>query len=146
MLYCEKFFPHSGRAHEPSPRHPVCRPSARKGALVTATATTALALGIGMNAMVFTLVNSFLFGRLPFEDPDRVMYVGERDDVTGRPFMVSWPDLQDWRAAQKSFVGLGAWSPDCARSDQRATWRIAAQPEGRMTSSKAAHFLASWLV
>jgi len=43
----------------------------------TAAATTALALGIGMNATVFTLVNSFLFRSLPFEDPDRVMYVGE---------------------------------------------------------------------
>ena len=54
----------------------------------TAAATTALALGIGMNATVFTLVNSFLFRSLPFEDPDRVMYVGERDTVTGRSFMV----------------------------------------------------------
>jgi len=76
----------------------------------TAAATTALALGIGMNATVFTLVNSFLFRSLPFDDPDRVMYVGERDTVTGRRFMVSWPDFQDWRDSQKSFVGLGAWS------------------------------------
>jgi putative ABC transport system permease protein len=76
----------------------------------TAAATTALALGIGMNATVFTLVNSFLFRSLPFEDPDRVMYVGERDTMTGRNFMVSSPDFQDWRDAQKSFVGLGAWS------------------------------------
>jgi putative ABC transport system permease protein len=76
----------------------------------TAAATTALALGIGMNATVFTLVNSFLFRSLPFESPDRVMYVGERDTVTGRTFMVSWPDFQDWRDSQTSFVGLGAWS------------------------------------
>ena len=77
----------------------------------TLAATIALGLGIGMNATVFTLVNSFLFRSLPFEDPDRVMYVGERDTVTGRTFMVSWPDFQDWRDAQTSFVGLGAWSP-----------------------------------
>jgi putative ABC transport system permease protein len=76
----------------------------------TAAATMALALGIGLNATAFTLVNSFLFRSLPFEDPERVMYVGERDTVTGRTFMVSWPDFQDWRDAQKSFVGLGAWS------------------------------------
>lgn len=76
----------------------------------TLAATMALALGIGMNAMVFTLVNSFLFRSLPFEDPGRVMYLGERDTVTGRNFMVSWPDFQDWRDSQKSFVGLGAWS------------------------------------
>jgi putative ABC transport system permease protein len=76
----------------------------------TVAAATALALGIGMNGTVFTVVNSFLFRSLPFDDPDRVMYVGERDSVTGRNFMVSWPDFQDWRDAQKSFVGLGAWS------------------------------------
>jgi putative ABC transport system permease protein len=76
----------------------------------TIAATTALALGIGMNAMVFTLVNALLLRSLPFADPDRVMYVGERDAVTGRIFMVSWPDLQDWRERQHSFVGLGAWS------------------------------------
>jgi putative ABC transport system permease protein len=76
----------------------------------TAAATTALALGIGMNTTVFTLVNSFLFRTLPFAHPDRVMYVGERDVVTGRVFMASWPDLQDWRDVQTSFVGLGAWS------------------------------------
>jgi putative ABC transport system permease protein len=76
----------------------------------TVAVTTVLAFGIGMNATVFTLVNSFLFRSLPFQDADRVMYVGERDTVTGRTFMVSWPDLQDWRDSQKSFIGLGAWS------------------------------------
>ena len=76
----------------------------------TFAATSALALGIGMNATIFTLVNAFLFRSLPFEDPDRVMYVGERDTVSGRTFMVSWPDFQDWRDTQASFIGLGAWS------------------------------------
>ena len=76
----------------------------------TFAATLALALGIGMNATVFTLVNSFLFGSLPYQDSDRLLYVGERDTTTGRLFMVSWPDFQDWRTAQTSFVGLGAWS------------------------------------
>ena len=76
----------------------------------TAVAAVALALGIGMNATVFTLVNAFLIRGLPFEEPDRLMYVGERDTSTGRNFMVSWPDFQDWRDSQKSFVGLGAWS------------------------------------
>src|SRR5205085_3884947 len=76
----------------------------------TAAATLALALGIGMNATVFTLVNSFLFRSLPFPDPDRVMYLGERDAVTGRTYMVSWPDLQDWRQSQTSFMGIGAWA------------------------------------
>jgi hypothetical protein len=76
----------------------------------TIASVFALTVGIGMNAMVFTLVNAFLIRSLPFADPDRIMYVGERDRVSGRNFMVSWPDFQDWRAAQTSFVGLAAWS------------------------------------
>ena len=76
----------------------------------TLAATIALALGIGMNATVFALVNSFLFQSLPYDEADRIMYVGERDTATGRIFMVSWPDFQDWRATQTSFVGLGGWS------------------------------------
>jgi putative ABC transport system permease protein len=76
----------------------------------TVAAAVALALGIGMNAAVFTIVNSLLLRSLPFADPDRVMYVGERDTKAGRNFMVSWPDFQDWRESQRSFAGLAAWS------------------------------------
>jgi putative ABC transport system permease protein len=77
----------------------------------TVAAATALALGIGMNATVFTLVNSLLFQSLPYEDSDRLMYVGERDTVTGRPFMVSWPDFQDWRDVQTSLSASAPGRP-----------------------------------
>src|SRR5262245_51285990 len=93
----------------------------------TVAATMALAFGIGMNATVFTLVNSFLFRSLPFQDAHRVMYVGERDTLTGRAFMVSWPDFQDWRDAQKTFIGIGAWSAatmdisDAGRAPERSS-------------------------
>ena len=50
----------------------------------TAAAAIALALGIGMNAAVFTIVNSLLLRSLPFADPDRVMYVGERRVLLGK--------------------------------------------------------------
>jgi putative ABC transport system permease protein len=76
----------------------------------TAVATLALAIGIGMNTTVFTLVNALLIRGLPFVDPDRLMYVGERDVVRGRNFGVSWLDFQAWRDSQKSFVDLAAWS------------------------------------
>jgi len=77
---------------------------------VTVGASMALAVGIGMNATVFTIVDALLLRAVPFADPARVMYIGERDTVTGRTFMVSWPDFQDWRASQRSFVALAAWS------------------------------------
>src|SRR5258705_6145936 len=76
----------------------------------TAAAVLALALGIGLNATVFTVVDAILVRSLPFDDSDRVMYVGERDVVNGHVFGISWPDFQDWRRAQKSFTDLAAWS------------------------------------
>src|SRR5262249_55356549 len=77
---------------------------------IAGAASMALAVGIGLNAMVFTVVDALLLRNLPFEDPGRLMYLGERDTVTGRAFMVSWPDFQDWRESQRSFAELGAWS------------------------------------
>ena len=82
---------------------------ARDRGFVSAAALT-LAVGIGLNASVFTLVNAVLIRSLPFEDADRIIYVGEREIASGRILGVSWLDLQDWRRAQKSFVGLAAWS------------------------------------
>ncbi len=82
----------------------------KKDRWFTAVATLALAVGIGANTTVFTLVNALLIRGLPFDDPDRLMYVGERDIVSGRNFGVSWLDFQAWRDSQKSFVDLAAWS------------------------------------
>ena len=76
----------------------------------TAAAILTLALGIGMNATAFTLVNAFLIRGLPFDDPDRLMYIGQRDTVSGRNFGVSWLDFQGWRDSQKTFSELAAWS------------------------------------
>ena len=42
-------------------------------------AATALALGIGVNTSVFTFVNAVLIRGLPFDNPDRIMWIGTRD-------------------------------------------------------------------
>ena len=47
----------------------------RKEPGFAATVVTVLALGIGVNSTVFTLVNAVLFRGLPFERADRVMYL-----------------------------------------------------------------------
>jgi hypothetical protein len=72
---------------------------------VTLAAATALALGIGANSMVFTLVNAVLLRGLPFHDPDRIMAVGMRD-ARGRQLGVSLPDFEDWKRASRTFSGL----------------------------------------
>src|SRR5947208_11147543 len=75
----------------------------------TAVAVIALALGIGVNATVFTFVNAVLIRGLPFNDPDRIMSIAERNIVRGTDMGVSYLDFEDWRAAQKTFSGLAAW-------------------------------------
>jgi len=76
----------------------------------TAVAAAALALGIGVNATVFTFVNAVLIRGLPFDDPDRILSVAERNMVRGQDLGVSYLDFVDLRDAQKSFIGLAAWS------------------------------------
>ena len=50
----------------------------------TAVAATALALGIGVNATVFTLVNAVLIRGLPFDRPERIISIAGTD-ARGRP-------------------------------------------------------------
>ena len=70
----------------------------------TAVVVVALALGIGVNTTVFTLVNAVLFRGLPFEQADRVMYLSSDDHARNRTDMgVSYPDFRDWRAESKTF-------------------------------------------
>src|SRR5881227_1762619 len=74
----------------------------------TAVAVVALALGIGVNATVFTFVNAVLIRGLPFNDPDRILLIASRD-AKGRDRGASYPDFQDWRAATKTFASLSAF-------------------------------------
>ena len=46
---------------------------------VTLAALAALSLGIGANSAVFTLVNAVLLRGLPFDRPDRIMWLDMRD-------------------------------------------------------------------
>jgi putative ABC transport system permease protein len=71
----------------------------------TLAAIAALALGIGANSAVFTIVNAVLLRGLPVDDPDRIMWVMSGDN-RGRTFGVSFQDYEDWRASSKSFSGM----------------------------------------
>lgn len=75
----------------------------------TAAAVVALALGIACNNTVFVIVNGLLVRDLPFADPDRFVTVGARMGGASRATL-SFLDLQDWAAANRTFAGLGAAS------------------------------------
>ena len=71
----------------------------------TAMAAIVLALGIGANNAVFTIVNAVLLRSLPFEKPDQLMMVLSRDS-RGRDSGISLLDFRDWRSAARTFSHL----------------------------------------
>jgi len=75
----------------------------------TLVALLVLSLGIGVNAMVFTLANAVLFKGLPFPESHQLYMLGWRSDE-GAPTSVSWPELLEWRDQSRAFAGLAAFT------------------------------------
>lgn len=69
-----------------------------------------LALGIGANTAIFSIVNAALLRALPYRDPDRLVYVWSAEKARGiKQSTVSIPDLRDWRRENRVFDGLAGW-------------------------------------
>jgi predicted permease len=76
----------------------------RRAPAFTAAAVATLALGIGANSAIFTLVDATLLARLPVRDADRLVHVQyERGNV------FSYPEYVDLRDHDRVFDGLAAW-------------------------------------
>jgi len=77
---------------------------------VTIIAVVALALGIGLTAIMYSIVHGALFRGLPFEDGNRIVHIERSNLAEGITDMgVSIHDYRDWRAQQTSFEELGAY-------------------------------------
>ncbi len=76
----------------------------------TTVAVAALALGIGVNATVFTLVNAVLIRGLPFKDSGQLYMLGVRRAADSRGGTLSYPDFVDWREQSRTFAGLAGFS------------------------------------
>lgn len=74
-----------------------------------AIAVASLALGIGLNTAIFSVVDGVLLRRAPVENLDRVMMVWETDRNTGTTREpASWPDFVDFRERSDTFAALAA--------------------------------------
>jgi putative ABC transport system permease protein len=74
----------------------------------TAIALVALALGIGANTAIFSLVNAVVIRPLPFPDPDRLVWVFGNIRNIGNTASVSPPDFLDYRSQNKTFEHFAA--------------------------------------
>ncbi|HEX8072777.1 MAG TPA: ABC transporter permease [Pyrinomonadaceae bacterium] len=77
----------------------------------TLVAVAALALGIGANTAIFSVVHKVLLQPLPFAEPARLVGLhsrDERDGTLGEAF--SYPNFQDLRAQRQLFEGVAAYS------------------------------------
>lgn len=79
----------------------------RKAPGFTVTAVLSLALGIGISAAMFTVVDGVLLRPVPVPHPSEVVALGEANNA-GKMGPSSLPNLRDWRARSKSFQDI-AW-------------------------------------
>lgn len=74
----------------------------------TVVAVLTLALGIGANTAIFSVINAVLLRPLPYQDPERLVHVLR----TQPPIMrgpISRPDFFEWQSQQKVFQGIAAY-------------------------------------
>jgi putative ABC transport system permease protein len=73
----------------------------------TAIAVITLALGIGANTAIFSVINAVLLRPLPYPQADRIMVLNESEGP-GQDFAVALPDYFDWQTDTKVFEHLAA--------------------------------------
>jgi predicted permease len=91
----------------------------------TVVAVLTLALGIGANTAIFSVVYAALLRPLPYHEPSKLLSLGEsREQLADiKQSQVSYPDYLDWRKQAKSFQSLAAFSGDAF------TLRVADEPK-----------------
>lgn len=77
----------------------------------TILAVLILALGIGANSALFSVINSLLFKPLPYPQPDRLVLlwlrgIGRPDNTT----IASMPNFVDWQSNSRSFSAMAAYA------------------------------------
>ncbi len=83
----------------------------RQSPALTVTVLLTLALGIGANTAIFTVVYATLLAPLPYPHPDQLVMVWSKARSQPRGF-VSAADFADWKQRNTVFQDLNAWSTD----------------------------------
>ena len=76
-------------------------------------AVLTMALGIGANAAIFSVVSGVILRPLPYPQSERLMYVTTQlPDLGSAPFPLSAPEYLEFRAVNRSFAAIGAFAPN----------------------------------
>ena len=93
-------------------------------------AIVALALGIGANTAIFSVVDAVLLRPLPYPEPDKLILLREKMQIFDSG-SVSYPNYLDWRAMQRSFTDLALYRPDSMNLSSRGEEIAAGTNRGR---------------
>ena len=108
-----------------------------------AVAVLTLALGIGSNTAIFSVVQAALLRPLPYFQPDRLITLGEvrsqnvPDPLAMGTWSASYPDFLDWRAQSKAFESLAGFNGD------GFTLRGAGEPESVVGAQVTPNFFST---
>jgi putative ABC transport system permease protein len=77
----------------------------------TLVAVITLALGIGANAAIFSVINSVLLRPLPYPQPERLVWIwGTNPSADIKQESASLPDFVDWKTQSQSFAAMGGFA------------------------------------
>lgn len=92
--------------------------SLRKSPGFTSVIILTLALGIGANTAIFSVVYSALLRPLPHRHTEQLVVLGEsRRQMTNPNFSASYPDYLDWKQSAKTFQSFVGYSGDAFTLD-----------------------------
>ena len=109
----------------------------RKNAGFAMVAVLTLALGIGANTAIFSVIHAVLLSPLPYDHPDRITLVRESNPSKGfEQFSVSPPNYMDWKNA------AGAFEQMASMSRGQFSYTGGAEPERLVGARVAASFFS----